>query len=119
MGAAERTGAGEESAPERPGPARGQRRGSRVAGWIEHTGVGRLLGLTIGLVLLLAAIGIALALVANGELNRNRHLLLDEVGPARRTALALENALINEETGVRGFALTGESSFLEPYDSGL
>ena len=32
-----------------------------------------------------------------------RHLLLDEVGPARRTAVALENALINEETGVRGF----------------
>ena len=40
------------------------------------------------------------------------------MGPARRTALALENALVNEETGVRGFALTGEPSFLEPYDTG-
>jgi signal transduction histidine kinase len=82
-------------------------------------GVGRLLGLTIGLVLLLAALGIALALTANGRLSHNRHLLLDEVGPARRTALVLENALVNEETGVRGFALTGEASFLEPYDEGL
>ena len=79
----------------------------------------RLLALTIGVVLLLAALGIALALVANGQLTHNRHLLLDEVGPARRTALVLENALVNEETGVRGFALTGEPSFLEPYDSGL
>jgi len=117
MSAGERVGAEEASTP---GPARrsqGQHQ-ARIGGWIERTGVGRLLGLTIGVVLLLAALGIALALVANRELNRNRHLLLDEVGPARRTALVLENALINEETGVRGFALTGESSFLEPYDEG-
>jgi signal transduction histidine kinase len=91
----------------------------RVVGWIARTGVGRVLGLTIGVVLLLAALGIALALIANGQLSHNRHLLLDEVGPARRTALVLENALINEETGIRGFALTGEASSLEPYDSGL
>jgi len=97
----------------------GVERSSWVARWVARTGVGRLLALTIGVVLLLAALGIALALVANGQLTHNRHLLLDEVGPARRTALVLENALINEETGVRGLALTGESSFLEPYDSGL
>jgi signal transduction histidine kinase len=94
-------------------------RGSWVARWTARTGVGRLLALTIGVVLLLATLGIALALVANGQLTHNRRLLLDQVGPARRTALVLENALINEETGVRGLALTGESSFLEPYDSGL
>jgi signal transduction histidine kinase len=96
-----------------------RQRGSSVTRSIARTGVGRLLGLTIGVVLLLAALGIALALVANGQLTHNRRLLLDQVGPARRTALVLENALINEETGVRGLALTGESSFLEPYDSGL
>ncbi len=96
-----------------------EERGSWITRWIARTGVGRLLALTIGVVLLLATLGIALALVANGQLTHNRHLLLDEVGPARRTALVLENALINEETGVRGLALTGESSFLEPYDGGL
>jgi signal transduction histidine kinase len=93
-------------------------RSSRAGRWIERTSVGRLLGLTIGLVLVLAAVGVALALIANGDLSRNRHLLLDQVGPARRNALALENALVNEETGLRGFALSGESSFLQPYDSG-
>ncbi|HEY1451225.1 MAG TPA: ATP-binding protein [Solirubrobacteraceae bacterium] len=91
---------------------------SRLARQIARMGVGRVLALTIGVVLMFAAIGIGLALLANGQLNRNRHLLLNEVGPARRTALALENALVNEETGVRGFALTSEPSFLEPYDSG-
>ncbi|MFI4991919.1 MAG: ATP-binding protein [Solirubrobacterales bacterium] len=103
------------SAPEQ----RREQQSSHVARWIARTGVGRLLGLTIGVVLLLATLGIALALIANGRLTHSRHLLLDEVGPARRTALVLENALINEETGVRGFALTGEGSFLEPYDNGL
>ncbi len=92
-------------------------------GWLARrtaqVGVGALLGGTIGVLLALAVIGIGLALIANGQLNHNRHLLLDEVGPARRAAVALENALINEETGVRGFALTNRSSFLEPYDDGL
>jgi signal transduction histidine kinase len=92
-------------------------------GWlarrIARAGVGGLLAGTIGVLLLLAVVGIGLALLANGTLTHNRHLLLDEVGPARRTAVALENALINEETGVRGFALTNEATFLEPYDSGL
>jgi signal transduction histidine kinase len=98
-----------------------ERRGAR--GWLARrtarAGVGALLAGTIGVLLALAVIGIGLALIANGQLSRNRHLLLEEVGPARRAAVALENALINEETGVRGFALTNESSFLEPYDSGL
>jgi signal transduction histidine kinase len=108
------------SAPQAGAPqAEGGPDRSRVTRLIGRMGVGRVLALTIGVVLVLAAVGIALALVANGALTRNRHLLLDKVGPARRTALALENALVNEETGVRGFALTGESSFLEPYDSGL
>jgi signal transduction histidine kinase len=82
-------------------------------------GVGGLLAATIGVLLVLAVVGIGLALIANGTLTRNRHLLLDQVGPARRTAVALETALINEETGVRGFALTNQASFLEPYDNGL
>ncbi len=81
--------------------------------------VGSLLGATIGLLLLLAVVGIGLALVANGRLNRDRRLLLDQVGPSVRSALSLENALVNEETGVRGYLITGQSPFLEPYRRGL
>ena len=89
--------------------------GQRVA----QMSVGGLLGATIGLLLVLAVVGIGLALVANGQLTRERRLLLEQVGPARRTALALENALVNEETGVRGYLITAQPSFLEPYRSGL
>ncbi|HTA14204.1 MAG TPA: CHASE3 domain-containing protein, partial [Solirubrobacteraceae bacterium] len=81
--------------------------------------VGQLLAVTIGLLLVLAVVGIGLALLANGQLDRDRNLLLNQVGPARRAALSLENALVNEETGVRGYALTGQPSSLEPYRIGL
>jgi signal transduction histidine kinase len=81
--------------------------------------VGSLLGATIGVVLVLAVVGIGLALIANGRLDRERDFLLDQIGPARRTALVLESALINQETGVRGYLITGQSSFLEPYRGGL
>jgi signal transduction histidine kinase len=66
----------------------------------------------------LAVVGVGLALVANGQLTSDRQLLLEQVGPARRTALALENALVNEETGVRGYLITAQPSFLGPYRSG-
>ncbi len=81
--------------------------------------VGQLLSATIGLLLVLAVVGIGLALVASGQLSRDRNLLLNQVGPARRASLSLENALVNEETGVRGYVITAEPSFLEPYRSGL
>jgi signal transduction histidine kinase len=86
---------------------------------IDKMSVGPLLAMTIGVLLVLAVVGIGLALLANGQVGRDRALLLNQVGPARRTSLTLENALINQETGVRGYLITGQPNFLEPYRSGL
>ncbi len=91
----------------------------RIPRAVARMSVGSLLGATIGVVLVLAVVGIGLALIANGRLDRERDFLLDQIGPARRTALNLENALINQETGVRGYVITGQPSFLEPYHRGL
>ncbi|MFE8910791.1 ATP-binding protein [Streptomyces globisporus] len=44
--------------------------------------------------------------------------LVDRIQPARSVSFQLQNALLDQETGVRGFALTGDRSFLEPYESG-
>jgi signal transduction histidine kinase len=85
---------------------------------LSGAGVGTLLAMTIGVLLVLAVVGIGLALLANGSLTHNRNLLLDQVGPARRAALSLENALINEETGVRGYVITADPRSLQPYDEG-
>jgi signal transduction histidine kinase len=81
--------------------------------------VGRSLAVTIGVLLVLAAASIGLALIANAHLTERREFLLDQVGPSLRNSIVLEGALVNEETGVRGYVISGERSFLEPYRDGL
>jgi signal transduction histidine kinase len=80
--------------------------------------VGQWLGLTIGVLLALAVLSIGVALVFNQRLNDRRHVVLDQVEPALQASLRLENGLINQETGIRGFLLTGEHDFLQPFYSG-
>jgi signal transduction histidine kinase len=81
--------------------------------------VGQLLSMTIGVLLVAAAIGIGLAFVASVRLSHQRAFLLDQARPAARAELLLENALVNQETGIRGYLITVESPFLEPYGKGL
>ncbi|MFE8005918.1 ATP-binding protein [Streptomyces sp. NPDC057418] len=45
--------------------------------------------------------------------------LVDRIQPARSSSFQLQNSLLDQETGVRGFALTGDGSFLEPYEAGM
>jgi signal transduction histidine kinase len=95
-----------------------QPRAPRVRRRLAEAGVGTVLAMMIGVLLVLAIAGIGLALIANSELTHNRNLLLEQVGPARRAALNLENALLNEETGVRGYVLTINRRSLQPYEEG-
>ena len=44
---------------------------------------------------------------------------MDRVDVAASTALVLSNAMVNQETGVRGFVLGGDDAFLEPYHAGV
>ncbi|MFE3945615.1 ATP-binding protein [Streptomyces sp. NPDC059118] len=45
--------------------------------------------------------------------------LVDRIQPARSSSFQLQNALLDQETGVRGFALTGDTTFLRPYEQGM
>ncbi|MFD6888518.1 ATP-binding protein [Streptomyces sp. NPDC059957] len=45
--------------------------------------------------------------------------LVDVRAPALTTAFRLESALLNQETGIRGYGLTGTPEFLQPYQQGL
>jgi signal transduction histidine kinase len=76
------------------------------------------LALTIGVLLLFAVTGIGLALIANHRLSDQRRIVLEEVEPALHDALDLEAALVNEETGVRGYIITAKPEFLQPYNTG-
>ncbi|MEW2506570.1 sensor histidine kinase [Amycolatopsis sp. CA-161197] len=77
--------------------------------WVSVVGV-------VEAVLLLAAV--AGGVLAVGNLNDARSRLLDQSGPQLLQANALSQALLNQETGVRGFLLTGQRSFLDPYLAG-
>lgn len=75
---------------------------------------------------LLAAIEVVLlvgAVVAGGIAVRNladaRGRLLDQVGPQRLAAFALSTALLNQQTGVRGYLLSRREDLLTPYRDGL
>jgi signal transduction histidine kinase len=75
--------------------------------------------------MLCAVVGSVLALVAIAEAvvaNNNRdHLdaVLTKAGPLRVDGEALLAALVNQETGVRGYAVSGDPADLAPYQAGL
>jgi signal transduction histidine kinase len=111
------------SATSTPPPTQGlnldpSRDGSRLER-LPRLRVGQWLGLTIGVLLAFAVVGVGLALLANHKLSNQRSVVLGQVEPALLAALKLENALINEETGVRGYLLSGKAQSLEPYEKGL
>jgi signal transduction histidine kinase len=68
-------------------------------------------------VLLLAAL--AGGAIAMSNLTAARNGLLDVIGPQRLAALQLSTALLNQETGVRGYQLGRQPAFLTPYTDGV
>ncbi|MBN6041248.1 ATP-binding protein [Amycolatopsis sp. 195334CR] len=67
---------------------------------------------------LLAGIIVA-GVVALENLDTARARLVDEIDPGLIGAQTLTSALLNQETGVRGYLLTGDRRFLAPYPQGL
>ena len=45
--------------------------------------------------------------------------LVDRRSPALIDAMRLEQALVNQETGIRGYGLSGRPDFLQPYQQGV
>jgi signal transduction histidine kinase len=71
--------------------------------------------LVTAIVAVLAIISGTAALV---QLADARNRVIQQLDPASRAADGLLNAFINEETGVRGYALSGKDGFLQPYTDG-
>jgi signal transduction histidine kinase len=74
--------------------------------------------LMVGVLMLVAALGLVAGVFALDRLSDRRSLLTDRIDPANIAALRLFNALLAQETGVRGYALTSQDQFLAPYRSG-
>lgn len=90
----------------------------RDRGWSSWTLTQRLRAALAALsaVLLLAAAGLAFVLY---QADRTFKEQTERTFPARRAAGQLLTSLVDQETGLRGFALTGDGQFLEPYRQGL
>jgi signal transduction histidine kinase len=68
---------------------------------------------------LVALAAIVLGVAALWRLDQSRTDLTDGATPAVIAAQDLSMALLDQETGVRGFGLTGRTEFLDPYWAGL
>lgn len=63
-------------------------------------------------------VGGVIVVVGFTKLLEGRHLLLDVVYPANLRVQELRTALLDQETGIRGFAITRDERLLEPYRRG-
>ena len=89
-------------------------RATRLVRWPS----GRWLGVTAGGLIVVALIGLGAAFAAERRLADRRSRLVDHIDPAIASALQLDAALVDQETGVRGYAATGRKAFLQPYAAG-
>ena len=80
---------------------------------------GAWLALSAGVLSLATLVALAAALIASHHLTQARARVVDRVDVATNTALVLSNAMVNQETGVRGFVLGGDEQFLDPYRTGV
>ncbi len=84
----------------------------------ERLPASRLLIAIVTILLAMTAVAIASTVVALDVLSDAREQAIDRLAPAERSAKDLNRALLDQETGLRGFVLTGEQSFLVPYLDG-
>jgi serine phosphatase RsbU (regulator of sigma subunit)/CHASE3 domain sensor protein len=77
----------------------------------------RLLALLGVLVLVVAAIAVSVNL-AFSRVTTNRALVTERLEPAGQRSRSLLVSLVDQETGERGYVLTGDRAFLAPYRSG-
>jgi signal transduction histidine kinase len=77
----------------------------------------RVVALCAGVGLVLALIGVVAAFTAASS-NQTLDDLLNRTGPMRTAAQSLSTAYVDQETGIRGFALSGDEANLAPYTKG-
>jgi signal transduction histidine kinase len=79
----------------------------------------RILGAAVLALLLFSVAAVAAGGLALLSLHDSRDRVVNTIDPAALNVQLLENALINQETGVRGYALSAQQSFLAPYTDGV
>ena len=113
---------GQEPAPQPNGAARAttsERASAMAARFAGGWPFGRILGVGVLIVALFALLAIGVGGTALADLTTARDHVVDTLDPAAFHASQLEVELLNQETGVRGYALTAQPAYLAPYYTGL
>src|ERR1700722_13619478 len=79
----------------------------------------RIVGVAVLALLLFSVAAVVAGGIALVSLNGARNRVINVIDPATVAAQQLDNALVNQETGVRGYALSAQQSFLSPYTDGV
>src|SRR5215475_3840380 len=112
------------SPPAGPRDARAARRSgadraAAVAGSARRWPLSRIIGVAL-LILLLFSVA---AMVAGGlalvSLHDDQDRVVGTLSPAALQVQRLDTALVDQETGVRGYALSAQKDFLAPYTTGM
>jgi signal transduction histidine kinase len=91
------------------------RTGERSGRWP----LSRLFAVGAAVVLLLVTVGVVLGTVGLVGLSQSRADQLARVAPAAEAGQRLSTAVLDQETGVRGFVLARRDEFLDPYRAGV
>ncbi len=81
--------------------------------------LGRIIAVAMALVGAVLIAAIAASSVAIDGLNSARGRVVNVLDPTALHGSQLYAALLNQETGLRGYLLSGQRSFLQPYTTGL
>jgi signal transduction histidine kinase len=79
----------------------------------------RIIGGAVLLMTLFCVAAVVVGGVALTHLDHQRQRIETTIDPAALAAQQLYSALLNQETGVRGYALSGQAAFLRPYTLGM
>lgn len=75
--------------------------------------------LAFAAIVILAVLAAVLVAWLTAQTRGTTNELVNSVLPAQAQAYRLQGALVDQETGVRGYGLTGDVRFLQPYTTGL
>jgi signal transduction histidine kinase len=79
----------------------------------------RIISAGIAAMTVFSVLAIVIGAIALTDLSAARSRVVDRLDPASYQASQLYAALLNQETGVRGYAISAQRSFLQPYTLGL
>src|SRR3984957_2328813 len=80
--------------------------------------LGRVIGLSVLLMGLVSLAAVVVGVLALDHLDNERQRIESTLDPAAPAPQQLYSALLNQETGGRGCALSAKTAFLAPYNEG-